>query len=283
MVRRGSSQSNSRSGAGQVAIGAMIGLVVLIIILVIVLIIMAFIPKKREIDIAVPRPKECSTNADCYRKMCTSDRGVMTGCCAVCKDGKCHRGMLTQQGCVLADDAIKNEKAKNNSAPNDKEMEQAFGMSCNQSNYYDEAANKSFYQNSVGSAANTFNTMPCTSDEECYAKQCSGRNAYEGCGSTCQSGMCWSGPVKPGAGVQTNVDQASFPGWGSKFPSTWVISSSGPIYGATMGNCTVSAVGSPIQQYTGFFQSCQPSGPMPDYAGYAQRYNAYGPSFQNCG
>jgi hypothetical protein len=275
MAKKTKSGGVANSTMSQGAIGAMCGLVALIIIIVIVLIILAFVPKKREIDVAaVKEKKECKDNSECYQKLCQG----RLGCCAVCKDGKCHRGMLTQKGCVL-DDESSEEKEKNPKA-NDKDMEQAFGMS---KNYYDPAENRSCYQNSVASAPNTFNTMPCTSDEECYAKNCSGRNAYEGCGSVCESGMCWNGPVKAGSGVQTVIQQSEFPGWGSKFPSTWIISSSGPIYGATMGGCTVKPIGSALQNYTGFFQSCQPSGPTPSYMGYNERYNAYGPSFNTCG
>jgi hypothetical protein len=279
---------NNSNNVSKGAVGAMCGLVALIIIIIIVLIILAFVPKKREVDIIVkpPHKPSCNSNEDCVDQMC--GKPPRMGCCAVCDaGGDCQQGMLTAKGCTV-DAGNGNENGEKNNNGHMKK-EQPFGMGntqdkpkSNNPQYYDASANQACYQNNVGSASNTFGTSPCTSDEDCYLKNCTGYNSYEGCGSVCQSGMCWSGPNKEGAGVQTKIPFAAFPGYSSSYPNTWVISSSGKIYGATMGSCTVAPTGSSLQNHVGFFESCQPNAPSPSYVGYNERYNAYAPGFSAC-
>lgn len=85
----------------------------------------------------------------------------------------------------------------------------------------------------------------------CTAKLCSG--GENNCCAVAEHGMCVKGTMKNGT-CQTQVQQDMYQGWGSQMPNTYLISTSGPQVGTTMGSCTVRPVSSGLDNYVGLFE-----------------------------
>lgn len=126
---------------------------------------------------------------------------------------------------------------------------------------------------------------PAMSDQFCMAKL-TGRSEMGDVGSACsvaQDNMCVPGVVTPSGGCQTQVAQSGWQNWGCQMPNTYLISTSGPVIGATMGSCTVRGVGSSLQNHVGFFPSCGPSAPTPQWGReYSSEFGG-SPNYPSCG
>lgn len=108
---------------------------------------------------------------------------------------------------------------------------------------------------------------PAMSDSFCMAKL-TGRTEMGEMGSTCavaQDNVCVPGVVTASGGCQTTVQQTGWQNWGCEMPNTYLLSTSGPVVGATMGSCNVRPIGSSLQNHVGFFPSCEGSAPIPQW------------------
>ena len=156
-------------------------------------------------------------------------------------------------------------------------------MSYQQANVPAAASSSSSCGNSL-TAFQNYSGTPKVSDAYCMAKV-AGPNATGETGSPCavaQNNVCVPGVVTNGGACQTSVQQDAWAGWGPSMPNTYLISTSGPQIGVTMGGCNVRPIGSPIQNYVGFFDSCQPKPPTPQWGRqYSSDFAA--PNYSSCG
>ncbi len=226
---------------------------------------------------------QCKSNTECIDKLC---KGAL-GCCAICdKGGKCKQGMLTANGCTLSEDPSNNENTMEALSKKIKEkvhfskdnMEPKFSAS----NYYDQAnvPEGGFCGNQVTAAQNYPGGLP-VSDSYATSLLCGPGKYFPGCCAVTQNGQAVQGVMSNGV-CQTQIQQDAWSGWGKAMPNTYLISTSGPKVGVSMGNCNVRPIQSSLQNYTGFFDSCKVKAPVPDYG--REYESSYAPSnFSSCG
>jgi hypothetical protein len=276
-------------GSSKVSNGALIVSIVLALI-VIGLSIAIVVLSCQTSDSTFPWPKMgCVSNKECGDKLCN---GTM-GCCAVCskKTGKCERGMLTADGCKQQDPpklSARMDKPNPRPKPNSKPKPKPNSNPKPKPNPNPQPTpdtEPAFSQSNM--AYTQANAPPGSADKShayCTAKMF-GPNVSGEEGSGCavsQNNTCVPGVVSPSGGCQTAVQQDAWANWGSDMPNTYLISTSGPVLGATMGGCSVRGIGSSIQNYVGFFDSCSPKAPVPNYGReYASDFAA--PNYSSCG
>ncbi len=209
---------------------------------------------------------KCSTDASCSKKC----NGLM-GCCARCINGNCETGALTSKGCMISSGTGKGSSNK---------VQQQGGMfSTNQNCGSSQSMSSYNQQGQMNSALSGAGAPQCTNNQDAFMSVCSGDKGYPGCCGVCSSGMAWQGIQTPDGSCQTSVQQTGYPSAGLAPPNTYVVSSSGPKVGVTMGSCTVSPMTSGLQNHAGFFDSCMPNMAPADYG----RPGSYGPSYSSCG
>lgn len=91
------------------------------------------------------------------------------------------------------------------------------------------------------------------------------------------------GTITESGACQTTVQQDSFANWGAAMPNTYLLTTSGPMTGVTMGGCNVRPITSAgITNYTGFWNSCEPKAPAPHFGRtYSSKFGA--PNHSSCG
>lgn len=234
-------------------------LTLLILVIIVGLIVIALVPPKNltEIDVREwfkgKKPK-CSTDNECYKEC----RGK-TGCCARCVNNRCETGALTQQGCMISSGTGKSDDDKNDNMT-------AHG------NYQMNMPPNLSFPPGVGAPQ-------CTNDQDAYLSKCTGDDSNSSCCAICTSGLSFSGIKAPDGSCQTTASQSGFPGMGLQPPNTYVVSSSGPKFGISMGSCTVKPITSSVVNYTGFFDSCLPGTAPADYSG----PGSYSANYSSCG
>lgn len=185
------------------------------------------IPSSIISDIRGPSPN-CAAQAPdredpkCTEAVCgggSNGNSPMAGCCGVYnhESGRCEKGQLTAGGCNSFGSPMINQLAPimNN--------------------------------NSAAFAG-------ATAPDPCQDLVCSGSHNYPGCCAVSQHGTCVQGVVTNGM-CKTQVQQTQYEGWGAQMPNTYLISSSGPKVGATVGSCDVRPMTSGLQNYVGLFEN----------------------------
>jgi hypothetical protein len=160
----------------------------------------------------------------------------------------------------------------------------------NSTNYEIPMSSPCPYSASVSdnTSSNAFQSQPgapAMSDQFCMAKL-TGQSEMGEVGSVCsvaQNNVCVPGVVTASGGCQTTVQQSAWQNWGGHMPNTYLISTSGPKIGATMGSCDVRGIGSSIQNHVGFFPSCGPTAPTPVWGRENTSEFAQSPNYSSCG
>lgn len=179
---------------------------------------------------------ECHKDSDCAAKNVCG--GKENGCCASCVNGTCTAGMLTASGCIPGS----HSNAYGNSGSSDASMK-----------YGAAAAAPAPASPSSSSLAAFESEMSCASHQDAYLKACfmSGDHS-EHCCAVCVNGMSVPGTRGSDGVCQTTVQQAGYTGMGQQPPNTYMISSTGPRVGVSMGSCTVEPMGSGLTMHSAF-------------------------------
>jgi hypothetical protein len=90
-------------------------------------------------------------------------------------------------------------------------------------------------------------------NDYCNNLLCGGSYNFQGCCAHAVNGTCVQGAQMSDGSCQTQVSQSLYEGYGTEMPNTYVISTSGPKIGATMGSCTIRPVTSSFQNTVGIF------------------------------
>lgn len=221
----------------------------------------------------------CSKDADCnLQKVC---KGRL-GCCARChKNGTCVAGQLVSGGrCAEVSNSSAGQQAagerskksgaidKHDSQRKTVEVPFAESMSFAQANMPPTEASSGNANLSI-TGCPSMASMPADRDDSfCMAKLCGPNGAATArvpgaCCAVSQHGTCTPGVVSPSGACQTQVQQDAWANFGAAMPNTYMISTSGPKIGATMGGCKVAPINSSIQNFVGFFDSCAPKAAEP--------------------
>lgn len=279
-------------------------LTILVVLVVIGLVVIMLVPPKKLTNVDVIdwlggqiQDQKCKSDDECYKKC----NGLM-GCCARCTNGQCTTGALTAQGCMISSGTGKQDQQDQNSMMGNNNSSDSNSSSGFTNNVRPRCINQSAQsaQNARNTTGRTLDTahglyemnMPagltfppgtgapqCTNNQEAFLSKCTGDKAYPGCCGVCSSGMAWQGQLGPDGSCQTSVQQSGYPGMGLAPPNTYVVSSSGPKFGISMGSCSVKPINTGLQHYLGYFDSCSTNMAPVDYS----RPGSYGPSYSSCG
>lgn len=280
------SEQNSKSKIGNGAIIVAYVVTALIFLLIIAIIVIALVPPKNLTQVKVKewfkgnkkdfkRPK-CSNDGECLKLVCKN----RAGCCAQCVDGKCEVGALTAEGCLISSGAGKaNDEDNDNQIQNNMSAQQYQQNGGHQTmSAHDVHGNYNMNMPSGLSFPPGVGAPQCTNQQDAYLQKCTGEGSNPSCCAVCSSGISFKGVLAPDGSCQTSVQQSGYPNSGIAPPNTYVVSSSGPKYGISLGSCSVKPVSSGLQHYYGFFDSCEPGTAPADYSS-----GSYTSSYSSCG
>ena len=224
-----SAATSSKSKAWPILFGLLVGLSLVALVGGIVFFI------KYENDSKKQKNKKendvCEHDSDC-----ASACGGRAGCCAKCRGNRCTTGVITASGCQLNPSSTQPKDGSSNMVQNPSPADDY----------------RKYSNNMMGSLGTIghIGQPECVSNDDAQKQVCLGSNSPTCCG-VCYSGKIWKGELTDDGVCHTTVAQTGYSGMGMDPPNTYVVTSSGPNYGATMGACHVSPVGSSLANHVG--------------------------------
>lgn len=176
---------------------------------------------------------KCKKDSDCaVENVCGTGDKQKDGCCASCKDGVCSAGMVTEAGCQPVGSS-----------------HTSYG-----SGHSTRGRGGASFSHNTGVAAPFESGLSCQSHQDAYLKACFAAGDHsDNCCAVCVDGLSVAGTRGEDGICQTTVQQSGYTGMGQQPPNTYMISSTGPRVGVTMGNCTVEAMGGGLPMHSAFY------------------------------